>query len=357
MGQTLARARKGTSATAGSTKVAYNAVNETLLNNIIDWVSGYAGAHPGESKIKFKTPMTWPTILKAEDFGGAFEQRGDDMVSTETIGKDNLPVIRFHKDSNGQYKMSVMTVADLAQVLNIAKDRKLDETRACVEANVDPLAIMAGDRFASISGEDLSAFRYMEEIMKSPQDDGGDEEAEQKRLTLKLVMHVQKLDSDLLQFYAEAVSSTIRLTPILVEQDVNLIKEFCGGEEDIHVLEDILFTSDHKFQNGCRSPPWRQIHGDISYIEVKPHDEDPFFVTANTTGYFVNKGWVKEKNDLDYDAASEVNSNLVELLKTRSAKFAELIVKQPWDHLSNVKNKKQRSWKSNKPQTVNGRRK
>lgn len=55
------------------------------------------------------------------------------MVSTETIGKDNLPVIRLHKDSDGLYKMSVMTVADLAQVLNIAKERRLDETRACLE--------------------------------------------------------------------------------------------------------------------------------------------------------------------------------------------------------------------------------
>lgn len=94
-------------------------------------------------------------------------------------------------------------------------------------------------------------------------------------------------------FYPDVMTGicyrTIRLTPSLVEQDVNLLKEFCGEDEDKHVLEDIAFTADHKFQNGCRSPPWRQIHGDISYIEVKPHDEDPFFVTASTTGYFVNK--------------------------------------------------------------------
>jgi len=37
---------------------------------------------------------------------------------------------------------------------------------------------------------------------------------------------------------------------------------------------------------------------------------------------------VKEKCDLDYEPAGEVNSNLVELLKTKSAKFAELIVRQ-----------------------------
>ena len=59
--------------------------------------------------------------------------RGDDMVSTETIGKDNLPVIWLHKETDGLYVMRVLTVSDLAQVLNIAKERKLDETRACLE--------------------------------------------------------------------------------------------------------------------------------------------------------------------------------------------------------------------------------
>ena len=43
--------------------------------------------------------------------------------------------------------------------------------------------------------------------MKSPRDDGADEEAEQKKTTLRLVMHVQKLDQDLLEYYAEAVST------------------------------------------------------------------------------------------------------------------------------------------------------
>lgn len=76
MGQTLARARKGTSATAGSTKLAYNIVNESLLNKVMDWVSAYPGSHPEESKIKFKNPIAWPTGLKGDDFsGGAFEQR------------------------------------------------------------------------------------------------------------------------------------------------------------------------------------------------------------------------------------------------------------------------------------------
>jgi len=55
------------------------------------------------------------------------------MVSTETIGSENLPVIRLHKDSDGVYKMSVLTIADLVQILNISGNRKLDETRRCLE--------------------------------------------------------------------------------------------------------------------------------------------------------------------------------------------------------------------------------
>ncbi|KAF6041243.1 ARMC4 [Bugula neritina] len=327
MGLTIGRARKGTSAADGGSRIPFNAINENLLNKIIDWVTSYAGAHPEESKLKFKSTMTWSTSLKIEDFsGGAFEQRGDDMVSTETIGKENTPCIRLHKDSDGLYKMSVQTVAAIVQVLNIARDRRLDETRACLEANPDPTAVIAGDRFSSVKGEDLSTYRYMQEIMK---EGDSEEDTEQKRITLKLVMHIQKQDVDLLQSYAEAISGTSRPTPFTVEGDVALIKEFCGEDEDVHVLEDISFTTDHKFDNHCRSPPWRQILGDIAYIEVKPHDEDPFFITASTTGYFVNKGWVKEKCDLDYEPAGEVNSNLVELLKTKSAKFAELIVRQP----------------------------
>ena len=44
----------------------------------------------------------------------------------------------------------------------------------------------------------------------------------------------------------------------------------------------------HMFSNGCRAVPWRQVHGDICYIIVKPHDGDSFCITASTYGCFVN---------------------------------------------------------------------
>jgi hypothetical protein len=43
------------------------------------------------------------------------------------------------------------------------------------------------------------------------------------------------------------------------------------------------------FKNGCRAPPQRQLHGDIAYIEVRPFDGNLLYITANTSGYYVNK--------------------------------------------------------------------
>jgi len=70
-------------------------------------------------------------------------------------------------------------------------------------ANPDPTAVIAGDRFSSVKGEDLSTYRYMQEIMK---EGDSEEDTEQKRITLKLVIHIQKQDVDLLQSYSEAIS-------------------------------------------------------------------------------------------------------------------------------------------------------
>lgn len=47
-------------------------------------------------------------------------------------------------------------------------------------------------------------------------------------------------------------------------------------------------VSDYEFSNGCRAPPWRQIHGEICYVLVKPHDVETLCVTCSTEGVFLN---------------------------------------------------------------------
>jgi hypothetical protein len=42
-------------------------------------------------------------------------------------------------------------------------------------------------------------------------------------------------------------------------------------------------------ENGCRAPHWRQLHGDIAYIEIKLKGRDSIYVTASRNGYFLNE--------------------------------------------------------------------
>ena len=80
----------------------------------------------------------------------------------------------------------------------------------------------------------------------------------------------------------------IRLTPKQVNDEVELLQKF-SGEEGNSALEAIQFTSNYQFDNGCHAPPWRQVHGDICYLLVKPLDGDELTVTANTAGIYLNK--------------------------------------------------------------------
>ncbi len=46
---------------------------------------------------------------------------------------------------------------------------------------------------------------------------------------------------------------------------------------------------DMVFSNGCRAPPWRQVLGDLCYIKVTTPEDEQFYVTASTEGYYINK--------------------------------------------------------------------
>ena len=78
------------------------------------------------------------------------------------------------------------------------------------------------------------------------------------------------------------------------------------------------------FANGCRAPPWRQVHGDIAYIEIKMKEGETFPITASTSGYYVNRG-IKQDGEIDYARDSDIFSSLILLLKAKSAHFADVI--------------------------------
>uniref|UniRef100_A0AAZ3S0T1 Armadillo repeat-containing protein 4 n=1 Tax=Oncorhynchus tshawytscha TaxID=74940 RepID=A0AAZ3S0T1_ONCTS len=135
--------------------------------------------------------------------------------------------------------------------------------------------------FATVEGEDSSVLRLLEEVKEGDQ---------------------------------------VRLSPAAVKNDVELLKSFCS-EGEKRVLTSVQYTSDYEFTNGCRTPPWRQVHGEICYLVIKPCDTQPLHITCSTAGVFLN-------GENAYDRTSDVYRDLVTLLKSKSPHFAENINKQ-----------------------------
>ena len=60
---------------------------------------------------------------------------------------------------------------------------------------------------------------------------------------------------------------------------------------------------------------------------MKPFDADKLTITANTAGYFLNKGLTQE-GQVNYEREGDVYPTLVALLKAKSPQFASAIEKK-----------------------------
>ena len=93
-----------------------------------------------------------------------------------------------------------------------------------------------------------------------------------------------------------------------------------------HTLQQHFSLADYKFANGCHAPPWRQVHGDVSYIEVKAVDSDVLLVVASTSGYYLTSR--DTQGELTYEREGDIYPTLAALLKTKSPHFASTIDKK-----------------------------
>ncbi|XP_046364085.1 outer dynein arm-docking complex subunit 2-like [Haliotis rufescens] len=344
MGQALQRAAQWTSARDGSGgKLEFTPTNEELLHTILQFVEGFSSKSSEEAKLVFKKPFTWKTSLLPSHFSsGAYVEKGDDLES-DAKGKDGQPLFQLKKLSKDKYEVSILTLEQVENILRSAGDKKMVELRGCLEANRDPVVNMLGERFATVEGDDNSIFRYMEEITKEIEqaaragteaeaDSSKMSEVEEKKIVLRLRLKLLRLDEQLLNQSIQKISSETRLTPPMVDGEVSILQQLSGEDEEKSVLESICYFGDtYVFKNGCRAQPWRQLHGDICFLEVKCHDLDkPLYITANTIGYYLNNGPDKDKpGQIDYERPEQdIFRDLVTLLKAKSSRFAEMIEKQ-----------------------------
>ncbi|XP_045255692.2 outer dynein arm-docking complex subunit 2 isoform X3 [Macaca fascicularis] len=187
-----------------------------------------------------------------------------------------------------------------------------------LSANRDPIVKILGSDYNTMK-EDSIALNILGKITR---DD--DPESEIK---MKIAMLLKQLDLHLLNHSLKHISLEISLNPVAVKKDIELLKHF-SGKGDPTVLESIEYTSDSEFSNGCRAPPWRQTHGEICYVLVKPHDGETLCITCSAGGVFLNGGKTDDEGDVNYERKSSIYKDLVTFLREKSPKFSENMSKQ-----------------------------
>ncbi|XP_074842388.1 outer dynein arm-docking complex subunit 2 [Carettochelys insculpta] len=315
MGVALTRAAQWTSAGSGTGTLEITPLNESLLNDIIKFAESFGSKHPEEAAYVFREPLEWKTQLDYSIFDLGYEISGT-TVQSEERDKDDQPLLLLTAST-----IRVRSFGQLSRLLHVATEKKLKEAQACLEANRDPIVKILGPGYGTIEGEDMSMLRLLDR-MKT--DDDPDTE-----IKMKIALLLQQLDMQLLNSSLKHISQEVRLTPAAVKNEVDLLKHFSGEGENT-VLESLEYTSDYEFSNGCRAPPWRQVHGEICYLSVKPHDTDPMYITCSTAGVFLNGGRGKEKDDIDYERKSDIYKDLITFLRERSPKFVENMAKQDY---------------------------
>uniref|UniRef100_A0AAY5EMU2 Armadillo repeat containing 4 n=1 Tax=Electrophorus electricus TaxID=8005 RepID=A0AAY5EMU2_ELEEL len=265
MGLALTRAAQWTTASSGMGKLEITPLNESLLKEILHFVEQISARHPQEAKHVFREPLQWETSLQASDFTTEYDIRYGSCVQSREADGDGHPLLQLTPPD-----VSVRSFSQLTRLLQLVPDRKLREVRACLEG-------MHADSKEVIC-----------------------------RLDFKLL------------------NAHVRLSPAAVKRDVELLKSLCAAGEK-KVLRSVCYTSDYEFSNGCRSPPWRQVHGEIAYLIIEPCDSEPLFITCSTAGVFLNA--VRNTGNA-FDRRSNVYKDLVDLLKSKSPHFAEGINKK-----------------------------
>ncbi|KAM6971372.1 outer dynein arm-docking complex subunit 2 isoform 1-T2 [Tautogolabrus adspersus] len=317
MGVSLTRAAQWTLASSGTGKLEFTSMNESLLREILRFVEQFSSRHPQEAEHVFEEPLRWSTTLVASDFKTGYDISESDLQSHEKDSQGH-PLLQFTTPV-----VYVRNFSQIAKLLHLVDDKKLEEVRACLEENRDPVAKILGPSFSSIL-EKQDADSDVLSLVDKVKEEGHGKDSEVK---VKLLLLLQNLDNHIVNKCLKEISEQVSLDPTAVKNEVDLLRRFCS-EREKRVLKSVQYTSEYEFSNGCRAPPWRQLLGEICYLVIEPCDVETLYITYSTAGVFLNGRIKQEGEESGYERTSDIYKDLLTLLKNRSPHFAEHINKQ-----------------------------
>ncbi|XP_041817870.1 outer dynein arm-docking complex subunit 2 [Chelmon rostratus] len=317
MGVSLTRAAQWTTASSGTGKLEFTPMNESLLKEILHFVEQFSSQHPQEAEHVFVEPLQWSTTLVASDFKTDYDI-SESVVQSHEKDSEGHPLLQLSPPN-----VYVRSFSQLSKLVHLADDKKLEEVRACLEENTDPMVKILGPSFASILEEEGTHTDGLSLVRKVQEEDQG----KGSEVNVKLFLLLQNMDNQLLSQCLKETSEQVKLNPVTVKNEVELLKQFCSEGEN-RVLKSVRYTSDDEFSNGCRAPPWRQVLGEICYLVIEPLDTETLYITCSTAGVFLNGCIKQEGEESGYGRTSDIYKDLVTLLKSRSPHFSENINNQ-----------------------------
>ncbi|KXS09407.1 ARM repeat-containing protein [Gonapodya prolifera JEL478] len=345
----------GSNTTSSSKQPPVGANNQQVLLELSNFVAEICSSYPAEAKVEFKKPLQWPTTLRPavvveSDSAGLFksvtgEGKTRGYVSSSATRADGQPVLVIEEISlNGSGTSQSTGGSDdgrlfiakcsnfeyLGKCLHIAGEGRLREVAEIVGANRDPLNTVFGIT-GGLPENDPGALMVKAAEGLASEADAGKREGLMKLFKLLLLAEAWDLKS--LSTALKAAEKDRHLDMHSIQTEMQLLQSFCGREQR-NALVSIDWESDYVFANGYRAPPWRQVVGELCYVEVKPVDKETVVVAGTKKGFYTIKGYEKGTQDgairLNYEKTSDLFPTLIELLRWYSPHFNNTIDHQDY---------------------------
>ncbi|KAI8822493.1 armadillo-type protein [Fimicolochytrium jonesii] len=303
--------------------------NQDLLYDLVRMIEQLCKGHPAEAKAEFRRPLQWASALKPANFTGAGDKWDVNTATRFSVNStenrsDGQPLFHLEQTSTdaSSFTAHASSFEILNRVLQIADEKKLTELQGIIQANRDPAKVIFG-----VSGETALVDAF--EAFTTESDP---RKRDQYGKLYKLLLVVNSFDLQLMKTAVAELRKDKTLDIHKVTEELLMLQSFCGRQES-RALISIDWESDYTFANGYKAPPWRQVYGELCYLEVQPFDRGKFMVTASKRGYFVNKGYAADEKGherLQYEADSDVFPSLIDLLRATSPHFAATIENQAY---------------------------
>ncbi|KAJ3200435.1 Armadillo repeat-containing protein 4 [Entophlyctis luteolus] len=326
--------------------------NHDLFYELVHLIDTLVAQHPVEAKAEFRRALSWtspslkPALFAAASGGTAGIWNIASGANIAMRASDGSPFFTLEVAGTSlgtgepSYLAKVASFEYLQRVLKVADEMKLSEVGSA--ANPTPINTIFG-----IPGT-ISPSSVLIDAFEAYAAENDPKKKDANARLYKLLLILNAFDLDLLKSVVISQDQQCHNDIQKTTAEIQMLQSFISPDSAKSALKSIGWESSYTFANGCKAPPWRQVLGEIGYVEVLCVDiPDRVVITVTRDGFFVNGGFVADDRGmvtfelsvtytveghekLNYAKESDIFPSLVDLLRVKSTHFAAQIDNQDY---------------------------